>query len=470
MTLDHSILRNQFLLTKDPDRSPSGWMIRSIEDWLLSTHPSLPVINILDSRTDEIIGWLLGHPINLSGPSLLTSSNVRCDTPDSWSSMEKWLFKHAGRYIAVLFMDGATRVYLDPTGSLAALFSIEEETVCSTCSVISKGPSDNDYRSDLIDRYPNWYPFGFTPHRTLSRLLPNHYLDCGTWKAERHWPSDGEFVCTQDPESTLRLISSTVTSIIRAVNTYGCYIGLTAGADTRIVLACAAHDLQQSVFFTGAKELDLHTAKILAKRFGIRHITLELHPASLAEQKERLFVTGYCSDTGGHGYRSVYTSAFDDGALVLMGLAGEVGRTRYWEDGDSEEMELTPEDLLRRLKIPALPESLAGAVEWLSFFHGWPLFHILDLLFLEQQMGCWGGPNRYFYDFLGFPEIYAFGHRDIYRSMMCIPFDYRTDNGLLKGICKLNWPELLDLPINKYTGLKLLGKKIKKVVSLLKSC
>ena len=88
---------------------------------------------------------------------------------------------------SILFAKSLARLSL-PSASLSTLYSKDEPIVCSTSSAIGKGQDDNDWDDDLVRLMTlRWYPFGITPHRSLQRILPNHYLDLQIWKSVRHW-------------------------------------------------------------------------------------------------------------------------------------------------------------------------------------------------------------------------------------------------------------------------------------------
>jgi hypothetical protein len=129
----------------------------------------------------------------------------------------------------------------------------------------------------------------------------------------------------------------------------------------------------------------------------------------------------------------------------LPGLANEVGRAFYWRPGD-EQRTFTGEDLVKRLGLKPHPTHVAAADRWLA---GVPYRHpydILDLVYIEQRLGCWAGPAAYALDFVfRFPP---FANRTIFQTMLALPFQYRLDQQLVQDIIQMNWPELLAFPFN----------------------
>jgi hypothetical protein len=464
---DFEKLRNQFILVKNEKWIPAGWIVQNAGNWILATHPSLPVINLKSSHSKLFMGWLLGYPISLSEKRVLTVKNLEC--PDShWLEAENWLYSFAGRYLGILYLGNKSpRIYPDPSSSLAAIYSSSLEVVCSTCSAICKGRCDNDWASDLVEAAEKrgWYPFGLTPHRTLYRVLPNHYLDCGSWETFRCWPFPGGIDVVKDSSDYIRGIFENIKSTIAAVNHFGAYITLTAGADSRMVLACAREEIIKSTFLTGGKNLDSHIAGILAKRFGLKHIVVELIKTTMVEQEKRLFVCGYCTDIGGLTKQGRDSGLLNKGKIILLGLGGEVGRGSSWRERALEGDSISSRKLVSIMGFPLTPKLINHAEHWLQGMENFSTCQLIDLAYLEQRLGCWGGPNRYFYDARGFVEIYAFNHRNIYRSFLRLPHGKEINRlGLAKELIREFWPELLSVPINEYTGFRKIDKLLRKIL------
>jgi len=86
----------------------------------------------------------------------------------------------------------------------------------------------------------SYYPFGLTPYRHVRRVLPNHYLDLEGWKAVRHWPGKAELTVDYDTDRAVKEIVSIIKNNLQAISKrYRIHMGLTAGRDTRLLLACS---------------------------------------------------------------------------------------------------------------------------------------------------------------------------------------------------------------------------------------
>ena len=155
----------------------------------------------------------------------------------------------------------------------------------------------------------------------------------------------------------------------------------------------------------------------------------------------------------GRTWKSVRTlEQLDPGLAVLEGLCGEVGRAYYWRRSDFESTRLTPRGVLVRLGFPAHPRLLDAADRWLSAVPARDQFDVLDLLYIEQRLGCWAGPNHVGH--VHNPRIVPLSDREIFSSMMSLQPEYRFEQRLGPDVIRSLWPELLGMPFNQAGPLR----------------
>src|SRR5690606_4644016 len=122
----------------------------------------------------------------------------------------------------------------------------------------------------------------------VQRLIANHYLDLDNWVCVRHWPSE-PIVREADPGRSIDMIVDETRAVIETVSKAGpTHLALTAGYDTRLLLACSKNLLGNVGFVTVDVidgDLDITRARELAERFGLRHKLLPYVEAS-PEQME----------------------------------------------------------------------------------------------------------------------------------------------------------------------------------------
>lgn len=448
--------RGQFVLSQDADRLPAGWDRRDAGGWFLATN-QLPVTDLVDAA-GERIGWCLGQPI-VDG--VLQPPQIRLGTRErrtlDWPAVDGLYDRMAGRFALVVLTEDEPSLLLDAYGSLAAVHASATRTVAST-PVLLGGEWDEDLIAEV--GYPDvnaWLPFGLTLTKGVRRLQANHRLDLRTWSVERHWPRPGSLVEDPDP-ARVRAVHDGIRNGIAAVAAaHPVVFSLTAGRDSRLLLACARDVLDRSAFFTMAPPdldtVDVHVATRLAARFGLDHRVVPIRPSTSAALTRWQFLTGHAVGSGLWKDHESLT-ALDPERVLLPGTAGEVGRgvmNRVW---DLPDQRIDAHMLVGRLRIPRSNAAfVAGAAEWLDGLPDVPPPRVMDLAYIEHRLSCWAGPGHYGNVTSRF-EYTPFASRQLFTDMLALPAAYRLRQGLVRDICRRTWPELLDVPFNRYTGLR----------------
>ena len=445
----------QFILTRAPGSIPSGWAQHQKDGWYIGAN-RLPVLPVSD-KSGQHCGYCLGYPVGQD--ELLTEAvTLPCQTGTVTEPgvIESFYRTTGGKFVLIILQGDEQKVFLDPYGSLSTVFSITNETVASTLTLI---PGDREWDRDTITALsmPDsglWFPSGLTACRDVGRLLPNHCLDLKNWSVGRHWPkSPSDLAVENDTEYGVAAISRSLKGTIGAVaRKYPLQMSLTAGRDVRMLLACARNELSRMTFVTisdNSTSVDDRVAARLAKRFSLEYRRIPVWAASHEALRHWLAVTGFA--VSGDIWKMHKTlQAFDKRRVMLTGIAGEVGRAFYWRPGDTEESILSAVELLKRAQLPANDAILRATEAWLANLAGYNAFQVLDLFYLEQRLGCWAGPQQYGNTTSAF-ELSPFNHRVVFTAMMKLQHDYRRDQRLSEDISRVNWPELLDYPFNQYT-------------------
>ncbi len=421
--------------------------------------PRLPVQDLLDSSGAEI-GWLLGHPIDLQSESLVTQSvqaPVQPDADEIGRAFEDWLYLLGGRFAAIVLRPKPI-VYPDAVASLPVLFDADLQCVASSPFLLCS-PEESIPDSPLVDvvavfETGDEFTLGTTSHARANMVLPNHALDLARWEQARIWPPG-----PLDPDEVKPLVERVATTVEKTLAAMAAdghpNIGLTAGADSRAVLACSRALLDRVRFFTIAQPddigiTDLATTPALAKRFGLEYQVLPWIEPSTADLELFMYRTG-CLVGEPRGRRATRTyDQLGGGEAYISALGMEIARGHFWRRSDSPTVPLEPEELLRRLHFSPHPEYVRRTSDWLaSLPEGLNSLDAITLFDMETIWGPWGGPLT-----LAYPEaysftLYPFAHRAFLDAVLRLPWDYQRTDRLRKDVIASRWEELLEVPFNR---------------------
>lgn len=449
-------LPEQFVLGRDP-LVPGGWTNRTIGEWRLGHHPTLPCITVSTSEDAEI-GVILGYPITEEG-RLLRSSDRFLSKRDG-RGFRRGLETLGGRFIGILLEGPTPQAVLDPFGTLSAVFAPGPGVLASTPSLIPYG-SETRYRASLARRLQlpasnAMYPFSLTPRHGVWRLLPNHALDLTRWESIRVWPEKSLDLTTAWPEAVEALSQVAKTNLRGVSDAYPCYLPLTGGWDSRMLLACSRGLGLDLVTYTLAlpdctASIDLEIARGLAKQAGLDHETVAWVSPLEADLEEWIFRTG--GSTGEErGWRAATTlRQLDPGRVNLYGNIGDLTRGLYcyWQEDDRPETIVTPERLVEGRLWSGSPVCLDEVARWLAGLTDLTSFQVLDLFYAEQRMGGWGGIWPYA-EFRG-PgfAFFPFCHKEVLRGLMSLAPERRSLDEVPRALIQEEWPELLRWPVNQ---------------------
>ena len=237
------------------------------------------------------------------------------------------------------------------------------------------------------------------------------------------------------------------------------HVALTAGIDSRALLACSRNVHDRLRFFTVALPddygaIDLGTAPRIAARFGLDYRTLAWRRPQVSDV-ERFVVSTGCmvGEQRGRLAGPSYAQLGRDGAYV-SGISGEevggVGLgTGGWRPGDNPETILSGADLVSRHLFPLHPRLVRGADDWLASLPRLDAVDTIALFQLEMRVGCRGGSLTTAYPDAYSFATYPFGHRSIIDSSFRLPLGYRREARVRQDLIRARWPELLPFGFNR---------------------
>ncbi len=457
--LDTSTLYGHFHLGRASSVAPPAWSRWSLAGWDLSCDERLPVLDVLGTD-EEMLGWMIGHPLDLAAGAPARNA-VRAPFPavraPSESEIEQWLDGFAGRF-ALILLRPLNRIYVDAAASLPVLFHREAGTASSSpflltpLDEIRDGPLVSELAVAETDR---WFIFGTSPLAGANRLLPNHFLDLGTWEMRRRWPQEAFERIAVD--TVLDAVIDKLEATMRALTFPGTpppNLAITSGFDSRTLLACSRAVVDRLNLFTVAwpddyGAADKRTAPRVAALSGAGYRKLEWQRPTPGDVERFMVLTGaQVGERRGRFAGPTWNQLGPNGAFV-SGVTGEAiaGGSR---PGDSPGMHLSRAELIGRCFGPSTERLESLLDEWLAELPpGLDSLDVITLFTHEMAFGCWGGALTTAYPDAYSHTVYPFGHRGILDAVLRLPLDYRVKDTLRADIIARRWPELLVFPFNR---------------------
>jgi hypothetical protein len=436
-----------------------------MQGWSLCHCPSLRTRRIVD-QLGTSVGWLLGEPILEDD----AEQTVRVDCPFPSSvfvqELESVLRGTAGTFVAIVPGWPIERVYTGPGAMLSVVYNATEACVASSLGLAAQVRlPDVDLIEALgIPQGDRYFPFGLTPDRRVRRLLPHHFLDLAAFQQVRCWPpTDVRFGAAADPEHVIETIAERLRRTVeRIAGSSSIGVAFTAGRDSRMILAATRRLTPRVWCYTvglldAKAQQDCRAAAAIARRAGVRHEVIACSPPDPADLDEWQERTGHC--VGGRVQQGLGARQRLAEGPRISGMCGEVGRAYYWRRQDLDGGKLSAASLVERLGLPAHPQICLAAEEWLGSLPVSAAPPVLDLLYIEQRLGCWASPKRYGQRRPAMPPM---SDDQLFEAMLSLPCDYRFEQRLVPDVIERLWPELLAYPFNEELGIRRLATSLRK--------
>lgn len=412
-----------------------------------------------DGRTLHIYGLILdpGHPARTTediARNLLSCENLQ--------ALLRATFSLGGTYL-LIWESPEGRYVVPDSGALRPCFyyhcnnqthlGSSAKELYQSLSEGKKPPlEDTDFFS-LAFAKKGLFVMGRTPWQGLRQLLPNHYLDLKTGSSHRHFPMEKHQ--SRSPKSVLpELIEVLRGQIKAAANRYSLALPLTAGWDSRVLLAASRPELDQ---FSGTYTMrhpymsdgheDVRIPPQLARTAGMSHQffenTGEANPAN-----EQLLA----GEVDAHNPRNpamhtnVYNPHLAD-QLIVSGIASETAKRYY-----GEEQNLRPERLAVMTGYGDHPFVVEALTEWLKTAK--PVsglgYDILDFFHWEFNVGSSVAREVTEINLSRARVFPPFNQKKLIDTLLQVPAKYRDkyDHHVYREIIKACWPELLQHRVN----------------------
>ena len=496
--INRLLFRRQFLLGPKSFTINQYWSCTQLQHGLyLSTHADLPFFTVTEQ---DLSVTLVGHAIDPHQPQA-DESDILCSLiakGTEFNTFSESTMPLAGRWVIIFQNHKATYVFTDPCGFRQVFYYLDGKD----CWCASQPELIKANRRLNLNANPNLMPFLMHPghvqqespwigsstlYEKCFHLLPNHYLRLDSTDQIRFYPKSviKSKTTSEIVESVSAILQGTMIGLTKR---YQVSLALTAGMDSRVLLAASKHVSNDIDYFVyrqnafGANHPDIWVPKKIAKKLGIKLVVKtpsnHLPGWFISILSQNVTCPRVLPKT-----RNIYDRLVAcDTRINVNGNAGEICRNFFDKYCETDIKNVSTRDLAGRLlgqgPMPSFAMEEIG--EWRSRLgeavsdEG---LNILDLLYWEQRLGNWGAQYPAEQD-ISVEEISPFNCRLLIQTLLASPRHLRAapDYPIYRALIEEMWPEALAFPINprsKGNAVSVLKERIRPyipstVVSVLK--
>lgn len=418
-----------------------------------------------ESRRDPISIAIIGICVDAHG--LIEEEKIADYLSENTKNIEELIAetrRFAGKYVIVACYEGRLYVLGDAVSALSIYYLASEKELCvaSHESLIAdlyelkkKEKSQAILKQSVLEMT---LPNDVGNYDAVLFLLPNHYFDGASLSARRFYPAANQNVRITDDAADVVANTMWLTgNILKAYAKHGEFVvGLTAGWDSRLVVALVLHNAQVPTCYTSIMpdwdkhKADAYIPKILAEQFSfpyqqIEDIELpnELKPAFL-EARGSLIAsnTAYTHTQFFPGKARLGTSIIDQVGKSLIGnaLPERHGTTLFFM------LKLHSYSPLAREEIRTWRDGIKRLNSNISIY---------DLFAWENRCGRWANLYDETFSIAGVCSLNVFNCREIIESWVTISRKTRVAEGIHIPIFQQIDRRFLEIPINP--GSPMLG-------------
>lgn len=461
----------QFVLGPRPAPRLPNWTHHAAAGNLwLSAHPGLNVVTVgAGDRTLTLIGFLLdpGDPAADDRAilrRLLSACQARGALIAATETLGgRWILIGAfgGEHFLITDALGLRQVLHTEPGAAEGVWALSQPGL----ALHTLGLRLGEGAAEFLDSYamrsrPEYrWPAAGTPVAGLRRLLPNHVLDLHSGEATRYWPH-GVLPQLSPPEARARLAGMLPALIRAAASRFELALSITAGLDSRLVLAAARAVRDRLCYLTvrQGKMADEHPdvvipARLLA-RLGLEHEVIRargtMSPEFSLAFKRHAFLA---HDHYGPDAEAILRR-YGRRKVALTGSGAEVGRCSFRDQHPlSRWRRLRAADLARLQGMPH-PFALRWFDDWLADAGEPGNVKLLDLFEWEQGHGNWLATTQLEFDIAWRDVFTPFNCRALLTTMLAVDerFRRRPRYPLFRTLIEELWRDVLSEPINPRAG------------------
>ncbi len=451
--------RRQFIIGPEVFRVYDDWHCCRLDDdcWI----SYCPELRATWTKDADGVSWvILGVAVETlesqSEPLTEISRTKSEDIPKLYTS---W----AGRWVLI----GRGQVHMDASGLLGCFYGSTRDGqpwVSSSPALLNDILLPKpDCRELYYQQGVSWFTPPLSRFGEISRLLPSqviHLKDGSIHPRPLLPPINPEL----DYEEALELLSqSMITALQRLYQQENkVWLGLSAGVDSRLVLAMASRGNVNIAPFTRIAArmsvADRILPATLADKLGYQHIFLKGRN-SKANRKQLVIdhTAGHVSEGDALPFLQSVRDSLE--GISVGGWCFEVGKAMWRKrfPDNIDDIEICTQQIARTYGEPLNSSAIAGICTWLEWVKQTPQEHMdwRDRFYIEQRLAGWQSSKEQLYDLSNIQRIPIINAARTYALMLSIPENRRLNAKYQLDLISRAAPQLAIYPCNpnnKYFG------------------
>ncbi|WP_339384469.1 hypothetical protein [Oscillatoria sp. FACHB-1407] len=370
----------------------------------------------------------------------------------------------AGRWV----LTGNHQVHMDASGLLGCFYNTSPADftwVSSSPSLLTRVLQVNqrliaDTRRLQYRQGLNWFTLPRSRFAGINRLLPSQIVDFSNGQVVSR-PLMPAINPNQSYEKTLLLIQQSLTTTLEGLVSEvdgRLWLGLSAGLDSRVILAIAhAAKINLNPFtrlMSRISMADRFLPPLLARTCGYKHTFLRQKPGN-SRQNRKLLLIEHSAEHVSSGDAEPFLNGIRDDLIGLSigGHGWEVFR-EFSEFADFPTTLDDPKIVAKQIAIvhgePEDSSATAGIYDWLMWIYQYPQEGLdwQDRFCLEQGQAGWLSSKEQLYDMTPLERFPILNSAYNYSLVLSLSKEQRTGSKIQQDLIRQTYPKLLKYPIH----------------------
>jgi asparagine synthetase B (glutamine-hydrolysing) len=295
-------------------------------------------------------------------------------------------------------------------------------------------------------------PYDMTMYDQIKMVPPNHFFECEARTVIRHYPLEKRDPVTVDMAATIasKLLMNIITGYHKQ---FRLSLPLTSGLDSRTILAMCRDimdDVPTYTFFHhnfSENTADVVIPRRIAEQHGFKHFVLRHSeiPVEILEQYREALGSAVNPNELQNAW--TYSNSQLADRTRLCGTVSPLGKSNFGRD--LPESLATPPYLVTKTHHYTR-ENKSEVKRWVQDIQAYSQqskVSKFDLFYWEHREGNRTANSLMNSDLL-IESLEPFNCRELIETLLRVPRRERMDGQIHKKVIGLNWPELMEFPLN----------------------